>query len=143
MSKKNAWIVPVIIGAVLVLVGFCMKMPGGALTTYGSLDGESTEYYTFDDTYSAIDEYVGGDAYNYIIGASLVAGKIAGTMTTKAICIVGGFMCIAFGVALLMLTQPDSKKQAPAQHALPAKTETIEVSTELVQPTTEASIHAE
>jgi uncharacterized membrane protein len=143
MSKKNAWIVPVIIGAILVIVGIFIQIPGGALTTRARLDGESTENYTFDDTYSAIDEYVGGDAYNYIIGASLVAGKIAGTMTTKAICIVGGFMCIAFGVALLMLTQPDSKKQAPAQHALPAKTETIEVSAEPVQPMMEASIYAE
>jgi uncharacterized membrane protein len=143
MSKKNAWMVPVFIGFLLVLAGICIRMPGGALTTYKSLDGESTDYFTFDDTYSAIDEYVGGDAYNYIIGASLVAGKIAGTMTTKAICIVGGFMCIAFGVALLMLTQPDSKKQAPAQYALPSQTETANVPEEPVQPTVEASIHAE
>ena len=62
-----------------------------------------TDNYVFDDKYTAIDEYVGGDAYNYIIGATLVAGKISGTMITKAIFVVGGTLCLCFGITLKLL----------------------------------------
>ena len=114
-SKKNiinkpnkAYICSIIIGIILVLVGLLIQIPGGALTTYESLDGSKTEYYVFDDKYSSIDEYVGGDAYNYIIGASLVAGKISGTMTTKAIFIACGILCICLGITLLSLTKKEN-----------------------------------
>lgn len=64
-SKRNyAYVCPIIIGVILILVGLLIRIPGGALTTYEILDGEKTEYSIFDDRYSAIDEYVGGDAYN-------------------------------------------------------------------------------
>ena len=55
-----------------------------------------------DNKYSASDEYVGGDAYNFIIGASLVAGRISGTMTTKAIMIVSGVLCVTLGLTLML-----------------------------------------
>lgn len=97
MENKKMNIYPIIIGLVLIIIGLILRVPGGALTTYEGLDGAKTEYYTFDDRYSAIDEYVGGDAYNYIIGASLVAGKIAGTIAAKAICMVGGAICVCIG----------------------------------------------
>lgn len=102
-NPNKAYMCPVIFGIVLILIGLFIQVPGGALTTYGSLDGIKAEYYVFDDKYSSIDEYVGGDAYNYIIGASLVAGKISGTMTAKAIIIVGGVLCLCFGITLFML----------------------------------------
>lgn len=110
MSKRRnkAYLCPVVVGLVLIVIGIFINMPGGALTTYSSLNGESADYYEFDNHYSTIDEYVGGDAYNYIIGASLVAGKISGTMTVKAICIVAGVLCTCFGLTLMMLLKGKS-----------------------------------
>lgn len=99
----KAYMCPIIFGIFLILVGLFIQIPGGALTTYEYLDGDKTDFYVFDDKYSSIDEYVGGDAYNFIIGASLVAGKISGTMTTKTIFIVSGILCLCLGITLKML----------------------------------------
>lgn len=104
-NVNKACLCPIIIGIILILAGLIIRIPGGALTTYKNLDGKSTDYYVFDDKYSSIDEYVGGDAYNYIIGASLVAGKTAGAMTAKAISIVGGALCVCLGITLMMLQE--------------------------------------
>ena len=101
-DRSKAYLCPVFIGVFLIIVGFIIRVPGGILTTYESLDGVSSDQYAFDDKYSAIDEYVGGDAYNFIIGASLVAGKISGTMTTKAIMIVSGVLCVTLGLTLML-----------------------------------------
>lgn len=95
------------IGIILVLIGLFIRVPGAALTTLKSLDGVSTAYYALGNSYSAIDEYVGGDAYNYIIGATLVAAKITGAMTARAIFIVGGLICFALGFALKSLMNKD------------------------------------
>ena len=38
------------------------------------------------------EKYIGGDAYNYQIEASLLAGEIAGAKATKAIYLLGGFI---------------------------------------------------
>lgn len=112
MSKgQRASLCPLIIGAVLIIAGLLIRVPGGALTTYASLNGETTEFYEFDDRYSTIDEYVGGDAYNYIIGASLVAGRISGTMAVKAICIVGGTLCVCLGMTLWLLMSKNSSAE--------------------------------
>lgn len=105
-NKRNkAYICPIIFGIVLILIGLLIPTPGGVLTTYESLDGVKTEDedYVFDNKYSSIDKYIIGDAYNYIIGASLVAGRISGTMTTKTIIVVGGVLCLCFGITLNML----------------------------------------
>ena len=101
--------VVVFLGISLLIVGLSVEIPGGALTTYESLDGATTDGYTFDDKYSAIDEYVGGDAYNYIIGASLVAGQISGAMISKAVYIVGGIICISIGFVAKALQQKKEK----------------------------------
>lgn len=112
-NTKKAHLCPIIIGVILILAGLIIQIPGGALTTYESLDGVSTHGYVFDNKYSSIDEYVGGDAYNYIIGASLVAGKTAGAMAAKAICIVGGVMCFCFGMTLMMMPKKDTLNDTP------------------------------
>jgi hypothetical protein len=44
-------------------------------------------------------KYVGGDAYNYQIEASIRAGEIAGAKATRAIFLVGGTML--FGISLI------------------------------------------
>ena len=60
MKNKKLYMCPIIIGILLILIGLIIRVPGGALTTYKSLDGESAGgYYAFDNRYSSIDEYVG------------------------------------------------------------------------------------
>lgn len=44
-------------------------------------------------------EYVGGDAYNYQMEASLKAGWVAGVMALKTICINGGIFLLVFCIA--------------------------------------------
>lgn len=78
------------IGIILLLIGLFLKTPGTKLTTYSRLDGQ--------ENYSSIDEYVGGDAYNYIIGANLVGARITGVMVQKAIFIVSGIMLCCGGL---------------------------------------------
>lgn len=131
ISRKKAYMFPILVGAVLILIGLFLKIPGGALTTYGSLDGESAgSYYVFDKKYSAIDEYVGGDAYNYIIGASLVAGKTAGMIAARAITMVGGAICVCFGVTLMLSQEkaPDQTETAKTVEAaeMPNVSETLQ-----------------
>lgn len=114
MKSQKPYMCPIIIGILLVLIGLIIRVPGGALTTYKSLDGESAgSYYAFDNRYSSIDEYVGGDAYNYIIGASLVAGKTAGVIAAKAISMVGGAICFCFGLTLKMMEPEAPSAESP------------------------------
>ncbi len=102
---KKSYMCPIIIGLILILIGLIIQISGGALTTYKFMNGESAGGYAFDNKYSSIDEYVGGDAYNFIIGASLVGGKIAGMIAAKAVAMVGGAICICFGMTLRVLEQ--------------------------------------
>lgn len=95
MSKSRcvASIVVIAIGIVLIAVGLSITVPGDHLTTYESLAEK--------EGYSYIEEYVGGDAYNYIMGASLVAGHIAGTLAMKAVFIAGGAITSCIGLICL------------------------------------------
>lgn len=117
-EPKNAYTYAIIFGIILIAIGIFFQIPGGALTTRASLDGAGTAYYVFDNKYSAIDEYVGGDAYNYIIGATLVAGKISGAMTTKAIFIVGGALCLCFGLTFRMLQKKKEASESAISNAV-------------------------
>ena len=105
----TAYLWPLVFGVALIIAGLVIQIPGGVLTTYSFMDGESTTAYEFDDKYCTIDEYVGGDAYNFIIGASLIAGKTSGTMAAKTICIVGGLMCVCSGMVLLSISRKESE----------------------------------
>lgn len=121
MTKKQskAYICAILLGLILIMIGLLIQVPGGALTTYESMDGRKTSVFVFDDKYSAIDEYVGGDAYNYIIGASLVAGKISGTIAAKAIFIVGGTLCFCIGIISIKLCE----KNITVKNTIPDKIE--------------------
>ena len=68
--KKVAGIIGIILAAILLVLGFVSTTPDKYIKSYG--DGKMYEY-------------VGGDAYNYIIEASLRGGEIAGAKTAKAI----------------------------------------------------------
>lgn len=83
---KKSSIVVILIGIVLVVAGLVQKVPSDELSYYGTSDK------------SKIEEYVGGDAYNYIIGASLVGSQIAGAMIQKAIYISVGLLIISLGI---------------------------------------------
>lgn len=80
-------------GALCLLIGLLFPMPGEDLTTY-DLNGAECFH---------IEEYVGGDAYNYIIGACILGGHISGAMTVKAVFAVGGLAFICMGVATLAI----------------------------------------
>ena len=98
-SRTTAYIV-IAIGIVLVCIGLLLQVPSKELTTYSFME---------DSGYSVIEEYVGGDAYNYIIGAALVAGEIAGVMVQKAIFISVGLLIFCIG--LLKCTRHDNEKK--------------------------------
>ena len=88
-KKRTAALVVIAAGIILITAGLMIAVPGDYLTTYESLGGK--------DGYSYIREYVGGDAYNYIMGASLVAGHISGTMAMKAVFIAVGVLVTCMG----------------------------------------------
>ena len=100
MAKKFASVIVILAGAALIAAGIGIAVPGDHLTTWSLLDGT--------DGFSSIREYVGGDAYNYIIGASLVAGHISGSLTMKAVFIAAGVTTACIG--LLLLASPFTKK---------------------------------
>lgn len=125
-SLKKAALCPIIFGVILILAGLLIPVPGGALTTYKGLDGASADGYTFDDRYSAIDEYVGGDAYNFITGASLVAGKISGTMAEKAVFISAGALCLCAGITMRLLAKKTVPKKSPKPAAMSKPKATID-----------------
>lgn len=88
-SRNTTAYIVIAIGIVLVCIGLLLQVPSKELTTYSFLG---------DSGYSVIDEYVGGDAYNYIIGATLVAGEIAGVMIQKAVFISIGLLIVCIGL---------------------------------------------
>ena len=114
-KKRGAALAVIIVGIALIAVGLIIAVPGDRLTTYESLGGS--------DGYSYIKEYVGGDADNYSMGASLVAGHISGTMTTKAIFIAVGALVACMGL-LAFVFVPDQPKPAAHLAAAPADTAT-------------------
>lgn len=100
-------------GVVCLLIALFFPVPGGHLTTYKSLANDSGNSY--------IEEYVGGDAYNYIIGASLIGGHIAGAMATKSLFAVGGLILLAMGI-MSIAKSPAAEAEAPLGKADAAHT---------------------
>lgn len=103
-KKRTAALVVIAAGIILIIAGLIIAVPGDHLTTYESLGGS--------DGYSYIREYVGGDAYNYITGASLVAGHISGTMAMKAIFIAVGVLVACIGLLAFVLITDQPKESA-------------------------------
>ena len=68
--KKAAGIIGLILAIGFVVLGFTTTIPDKYISSYGS---------------NKMTEYVGGDAYNFIIEASLRGGEISGALTAKAI----------------------------------------------------------
>lgn len=83
------WIVAVVVGIILLIIGLDIELPPKELS-----------YYSYNDTTYEIEEYVGGDAYNYIIGASQWAGEYSAKMTEKTLYICFGASLIVIGAII-------------------------------------------
>ena len=95
MNKKNIIFVAAIVviaGLILLIVGLNYDIP-------------SKKFY-----FSSIEEYVGGDAYNAIIEASLRGGEIAAAKTSKTMYICGGIITMAIGI-LIEVSGPAKKEE--------------------------------
>lgn len=127
-KRKNliaVWSFLVVIGAVFFILGLILKLPPKELNYYSSLD----------DTYK-VEEYVGGDAYNYIIAASQWAGEYSAKSTEKTLYICFGVFMFALGLANV-IKYTDSKKENTdkKKYALANEDKTPE---EPTAPTTES-----
>lgn len=134
--KKYGYLCPIIIGVIFIIYGLCIQIPGGVLTTREYLNGNDATISVFDDTYSSIDEYVGEDSLNYIIGASLVAGKMSAAIISRSVFIVGGAICVCIGLALLLLKinrTPETDNKADVS------TKTKSTSNEILETTEQTS----
>lgn len=127
--QKLVGTVILLAGVALLIVGLTLQVPGTYLTTYTSLDGVAID----GDTASSIREYVGGDAYNYIIGASLVGAKISGLIMAKAVYTAAGVLVICLGLICLFCGPKEPRIKKPEKIvSAPEKADetTEEVSTE-------------
>lgn len=82
--RKTVCIIGLILSIALIVMGVLTPIPDKKISTYSY----SSNGYT---------EYVGGDAYNIQIEASLRGGEIAGGTTARAV-------YISFGIVLLFLS---------------------------------------
>ena len=85
--KKTFIVIGIIVGAILIIASFSVPVPNREI--------------------SSPERYIGGDAYNYQIEASLRAGEIAGAKATKAIYLIGGII-IFFGSFIALGFSNDS-----------------------------------
>lgn len=115
-KKRTAALVVIAAGIILITASLVISVPGDYLTTYESLGGSNG--------FSYIREYVGGDAYNYITGASLVAGHISGTMAMKAIFIAVGVLVTCTGLLAFAFIADQPKEPAAHFAATPSDTAT-------------------
>lgn len=79
----------IIISILMLCLGLFLPLPSNELTTFS--------FYKYYEK-SQIEEYVGGDAYNYIIGANIVGAKITGFIIAKAIFIAVGVLLFCIGI---------------------------------------------
>lgn len=88
----------IILGILFIIFGLALPIPEKHIGTWNTFRGNewTADKYT---------EYVGGNAYNIIIEASLRGGIIAGRTTAKAILVVGGSVFIGTGLILLKIKE--------------------------------------
>lgn len=91
--KKTAGAIGIILAIVFLILGFTSTTPDKYIKSYG----EGKMY-----------EYVGGDAYNYIIEAALRGGEIAGAKTARAVYFAVAGILFVLSVAFLQSGEGDS-----------------------------------
>ena len=84
------------------IVPVCCLIAGIALIVMGIGENVPTSYIS---SYS-MHEYVGGDAYNFIVEAGLRGGRIAGAMATKAIYIAVGLLISCISAMKIRVVKP-------------------------------------
>ena len=99
--KKTAGIAGLILAVVLLILGFTSVSPDKYIRSYGD---------------KKMYEYVGGDAYNYIIEASLRGGEIAGAKAAKAIYFAAAG--ILFVLSLSFLTMESGKNEKESRNVM-------------------------
>ena len=92
MGKRAVGYIGLIIAAILLCFGIFTKIPEKEISFY-NFDGNG---YT---------EYVGGDAYNIQIEASLRGGEIAGAKTAKAVFISSASIIFVISLSLFIQTK--------------------------------------
>lgn len=80
----------------LKLVLFVILIAGIVLFSKG------IRYYILNQEITSAKEYVGGDAYNYIMAASIKGGEISGAETSKTIYICSGVLLISYSLIKLI-----------------------------------------
>lgn len=96
--KKTALsnIIPVVcltIGVILLIAGLGARVPSDYISSYSMM------------------EYIGGDAYNFIIEAALRAGHIAGAETSKSICIAAGLLISCISALKINVVKPTKEPE--------------------------------
>lgn len=89
-------IIPVIclgVGIVLLISGLGVKIPSDYISSY------------------SMKEYVGGDAYNFIIEACLRGGRIAGAMVTKGLNISIGLLIACMSALKVKIVKPEPEAE--------------------------------
>lgn len=95
MEKRIVGYIGIVIAAVLLCFGVFTKIPQKEISFY-NIDGNGYE------------EYVGGDAYNIQIEASLRGGEIAGAKTAKAVYISCAAISFIFSLSLIAYSKQEA-----------------------------------
>jgi hypothetical protein len=98
-KRKSAAIVGMILAVIMIAAGFILKIPDAEISFFGSRENGGYE------------EYVGGDAYNFIIEAALRSGEIAGRTTAKTILICNGLILFMICWLALPVVEPPKDKE--------------------------------
>lgn len=91
--SKAVPLVCLAIGFILFVVGLSVDIPSDYISSYG------------------MTEYVGGDAYNFIIEASLRGGRIAAALISKCIYISVGLLISCMSVLKIYASEPTKGKK--------------------------------
>ena len=105
MNKKSlSGLLGIALGVILLIMGMATTVPDRMLPSFVS---RSEHERTGEGT----PQYVGGDAYNFLIESSIRGGEIAGATTARAIYITGGALAITLG-AITFASELDKKEVA-------------------------------
>ena len=97
MTKKSVGLVGIVLGIALIVAGIATTAPSRELESISRI-GRGTP------------AYVGGDAYNFIIEASIRGGEIAGARTARAVYVSGGALVLTLG-AVTLTSESDKKDE--------------------------------
>lgn len=104
MNKKAlAGLIGVGLGIVLLIMGITTSVPDRMLPSLVS----RTEHRITGEEGSI--QYVGGDAYNFLIESSIRGGEIAGTTAARAVYFTGGALAVTLG-AIAFASELDRKE---------------------------------